>query len=261
MKAITSRENPQVKQAAKLKNRKNRVKEGLFIIEGRKMIDEALLFSPPIVQSIFVEDRWAEEYKVLAGKYPHINWYVVDEKLMKHICDTETPQGVAAVASIPRASAEDLTGDDKLLVLLDGVADPGNVGTIIRSAWAFGAGGVMLTKGSADPFSPKVVRSSMGGILHVPVVPDVGEKDLYMLKDKGYIFMGTDVKGGISYENVDYSGRRVIVIGSEANGISPAVKELCDQFFTIPMNPKADSLNAAVACAIILSRAFAARNA
>ncbi|SHG47754.1 RNA methyltransferase, TrmH family [Thermosyntropha lipolytica DSM 11003] len=261
MKVITSRENPRIKQAAGLKNKKNRSREGLFLIEGRKMIAEALDFSPPILQSIFIVDKLAPEYEAWAEKYPHLEWYVINEKLMQHICDTETPQGIAATAVLPAFTVEDLMAEDRLLILLDGVADPGNVGTIIRTAWAFEAGGVLLTKGSADPFSPKVVRSSMGGILHLPVVCGVEEEDLYKLKARGYIFMGTDARGDISYTDVDYKGRKVIVIGSEAHGISLTVKNLCRAFFTIPINPKADSLNAAIACAIILSRAAAARNA
>lgn len=260
MKRITSRDNPAIKLAVKLKNRKNRTKEKLFLIEGRKMIKEALTLSGTALKSIFVTDEVMKEYEILAEKYPDIDWLIVDDKLMQYICDTETPQGVAGIACIPTVTLDDLMKKADMLLLLDQISDPGNLGTIIRTAWAFNIGGIMLTTGSTDPFSPKVVRASMGGILHVPIATEVKPEDFRVLKDKGYIFMATDVKAAKSYEDADYKGPKVIVIGSEAHGISPEVINLCDEFFTIPINPKADSLNAAIACAIILSKAAANRN-
>ncbi|MBO8158609.1 RNA methyltransferase [Thermosyntropha sp.] len=259
MKKITSKENPQVKLASSLKHRKFRLKEGLFILEGKKMVREALESSENALKSIFVSENVREEYESLAEQYNSVSWYVVDDRLMKHICGTETPQGVAGIARIPSWDFHKLLKSESLIVLGDKIADPGNLGTIIRTAFAFNVGGILLTSGSADPFSPKVVRSSMGGILNVPIFTDTDLGEIKAFKENGYVLAGASINSSLSYENVDYTGKKIIVIGSEAHGISPEIRGLCDVLFTIPINPRVDSLNAAIACAIILSRASLAR--
>ena len=139
------------------------------------------------------------------------------------------------------------------LFLLDQISDPGNLGTIIRTAWALDIDGILLSKGCTDPFSPKAVRASMGGILNIPVYTSVGLKELDSLKSAGYKITGTALNVRTSVFDCDYRQAQVIVIGSESRGVRPEIQRCCDKLIKIPINPAVDSLNAAVACAIIMA--------
>ncbi|MEN6462121.1 MAG: RNA methyltransferase, partial [Syntrophomonas sp.] len=200
------------------------------------------------------------EYQELISEYNHLEWYSVSSQLMKRICQTETPQGIAAIVRKPQWSWDKIIDGDSMLLLLDRISDPGNMGTIIRTAWAFDVDGILLSRGCVDPFSPKVVRSTMGGILNVPLFTDLLEEQLEILKEKKYVFTGADLDGNTSFYDMDFSNRKVVVIGSEANGMNDDIKRRCNYLFKIPINSGADSLNAAVACAIIIEMAYRQRH-
>lgn len=259
MKYISSVDNKNIKLAAKLTEKKVRDREGLFLVEGRKSTLEALK-RPGLVNLIFLDDSYQAEYQELIADYNNLDWYSVNSQLMKRICQTETPQGIAALVKKPQWSWDKIIAEDSLLLLLDRISDPGNMGTIIRTAWAFNVDGILLSRGCADPFGPKVVRSTMGGILNVPLFTDLSEEQLGILKDNKYIFMGADVTGDNSFYDMDFSNRLVVVIGSEAKGINDDIKGRCNYLFKIPINSRADSLNAAVACAIIIEMAYRQRH-
>ncbi|MGI5911894.1 MAG: TrmH family RNA methyltransferase [Syntrophomonadaceae bacterium] len=138
------------------------------------------------------------------------------------------------------------------MFLLDRVSDPGNMGTIIRTAWALDIEGILLTEDCTDPFSPKVVRASMGGILNVPVYTAVSWESIKQLRAKGYQIVGTAIDAPVNFFDFNYSGANIIVIGSESKGVSNDILVNCDSLIKIPINPVVDSLNAAIACAIIM---------
>ena len=160
MRYLTSRDNPLIKETIKLKQKKYRQQTGTFLIEGERMLREALK-SPQLLVRVFVDDSFEapDELRDL-----NIEFYQVTANIMKAIADTEHPQGVAAVVSIPPYQTVYLSDQTAMLLLLDRISDPGNLGTIIRTAWALDIDGILLTAGCADPFSPKVVRASMGDL-------------------------------------------------------------------------------------------------
>lgn len=254
MKFISSQDNKYIKLAASLKHKKYRDAQGMFLIEGRRAVDEALEY-PNLVQAVFGDERFTEDnpmYAVVA-KIPDCFW--VDSRLMKHICSTEEPQGIAAIVKKPACSWDVMLEQRGIIILMDRISDPGNLGSMLRTCWAFGVDGVLMTSGTVDPFSPKVVRSSMGAILNVPVFTNVSEEQLDVVNEHGYRFMSTDISGSVKYSAVKYGSQLVIVFGSEAQGVSEGLKKRCDFFINIPINPRVDSLNVAAACAIIVAEA------
>ncbi len=249
MKVISSRDNRYIKECFKLKQRKYRESGGIFLVEGLKMLEEALAFSPAVIKYVLIDESIEHlELPQISGQV-----FLVNHKLMQEISDTETPQGIVAVVEKPYRRLDDLIKDNSLLVLLDGVADPGNMGTIMRTAWAFDAGGILLTKGCVDPFSPKAVRSSMGGIFNLPIIENITISDIEDLQKSGFQLISTAIKAPICYCECDYTRPSIITIGNEAHGISQEIGQISNALISIPINPRVDSLNAGVACGIILS--------
>jgi TrmH family RNA methyltransferase len=251
MKLITSADNKYIKLAASLKQRKYREENQMFLVEGRRAVAEALT-KPELVAAIFVKEKLALEYSI-PDIFPSVELLQVGTRLMRQVCNTEKPQGVAAILKKPVWSWEGLLTQRGMLVLLDRIADPGNMGSILRSCWAFGVEGVLLSQDCVDPFGPKVVRSSMGAILNVPVFPEVSDLQLNALQALGVSFLATDVSRGHHYYSIKYPRPSLLVIGSEAQGVSEAIKKRCQGFINIPINPQVDSLNVAAACAIIIA--------
>jgi TrmH family RNA methyltransferase len=258
MKELISKDNPIVKEIARLKQKKYRDLAGMYVLEGRNLVGEVLNSGQPPVYLLIQQER-LEQYQDLIARNTDLPWYATDARVMKQLSDTESPQGILAVMPKPVYNLEKLAKPGGLLVVLDQVSDPGNMGTIIRTCWAFGVDAVLLTKGSADPFNPKVVRSSMGGILKVPVLEDVTPDKLEELKVKGYRLMATGADKAVPVYEADLNGSVAVVIGSEARGLSPRVAARCDATVTIPCQPEVDSLNAAVACGIILGHSWHCR--
>jgi len=254
MQVISSQDNKYIKLAASLKHKKYRDAEGLFLVEGRRAVEEALERSE-LVQVLFWDESMTEENPMYAAAARFPNCCGIDSRLMKHICSTEEPQGIAAIVKKPAWTWDAVLDQRGMLILLDRISDPGNVGSILRTCWAFGVDGVLMTKGCVDPFNPKVVRSTMGAILNVPVITDVSTEQLEDLNKLGYMFMSTDISGSEKYSSVQYGRPLVIIFGSEAQGINDDLRRRCDFFINIPMNPRVDSLNVAAACAIIISEA------
>jgi TrmH family RNA methyltransferase len=208
---------------------------------------------------VFIETGRQEEYQLLMQQNPHIEFISLDKQLLDTLCDTEHPQGVAAVVRIPQYDLQEVLNKSGLILLLDQLSDPGNMGTIIRTATAFGVDGILLTPDCVDPFSPKVVRSSMGGILKIPVYSDVDLKEIEQLRGKGYTLFCSLPKAEDNLYDLDFTGRSIIVIGNESHGVSSIIQKLCHQRFKIPHDSQVESLNAAVACAIIIGEAFRQR--
>ncbi len=254
MKEIKSRDNQKIRNAARLKEQKYRHREQMFLIEGRTLFCEAVKGQQELLR-VFVERETAEQYLDEFRKTRDVEWVKIDNSIMKHICDTQTPQGIVAVARIPQWGLHNITQKPGFLLFLDHIGDPGNMGTILRTAWAFGVQGVLLSNGCVDPFNPKVVRASMGAVFNVPVFIDISLEELVRLKKEGYRILASSLNADIYIDNVDFTGPVIIIIGSEARGVSPKILNVCDHSFKIPLITPVDSLNAGVACGIIVYEA------
>ncbi len=185
---------------------------------------------------------------------PAIQGEVVSEGIFKKLSDTRTPQGIMAVVKQPRYDAEEiLKGDKKLFLVLEGIQDPGNLGTMVRTGEAAGAAAIIMDRDTADIFSPKVVRATMGSIYRMPCIyTDDLQGTVKDMKEKGIKIYAADLRGEKYYHETEYEDRTAFLIGNEGNGLSSEMLSLSDIRIKIPMKGKTESLNAAVAAAILM---------
>lgn len=254
---ITAVNNGQVKFVAELKQKKYRLKTGLFVAEGLRTVEEAIKARQ--IESIFytpIDDertRKALEEAASMG----IKLYCVNEAVMKKLSDTETPQGILAVCNMTHMNLEELLTKGEMLLVLDRVQDPGNIGTMLRTADAAGVGGIVLLSGCADIYAPKTVRASMGSLFHIPVLQGLDEVGfIAMAKDYGYELVVTSLEGATSLYKADLNGRIAFVMGNEANGVTDNLLKSADKRVFIPMKGKAESLNVAMAAGIVMFEAL-----
>jgi TrmH family RNA methyltransferase len=264
---ITSAQKPQSKFLRSLKNAKDRRLAGVFTVEGEKLSAE--VFPPFRVRTVVLAESLAEKGVVpsVVRHYPDAERLVASDRLFESLCDTKTPQGVLAVVEYRRQSCADWlfsererSGKVPLVAALENLQDPGNVGTIIRTADAAGATGVIVSAGTADPFSPKTLRASMGSVFHLPVSvePDF-LSTVRRLSEAGYQVAAAHLEGSRSLYEIDFSVPTVILIGNEGNGLSREVTDLAGCRMRIPQPGKAESLSAGVAASIILYEALRQR--
>ena len=248
MDRITSAKNPMVQRLRDLKNARMRRAEGLFLVEGEVMIREALACG--LILREAVADEGCTGFAVELEEKGH-QVSLVPRSLLESICDTKTPQGVCASFEIPAPlSLRDLPNR---VVALDGVQDPGNVGTIWRTADAAGFQALLLGAGGADPLSPKVQRAAMGSGFRVKYAcADALSDALAELRERGWRIVVSDLRGEDFYARGELGEKLVLVIGNEARGISDAVREAADVRVRLPMRGGAESLNAAVAAGIMM---------
>ncbi len=240
---ITSLKNTKVTTWKSLKDRKGRKETGCFLVEGRKMVEEALASAFP-VEAILVDADRAAEFTLPANGPV----FTMPSHVLAAVCDTKTPQGIAAVV---RMAEVPLTG--KRLVAMDGVQDPGNVGTIVRTADAAGFDGVLLSSQCADVYSPKVLRATMGSIFRMGIrVTDDLPGVLSQMVQEGASVLSSQLDGEPFYQRSQMNERFVLVIGSEGNGVTDAVKTIATHRVKLPMRGGAESLNAAVAAGIMM---------
>jgi RNA methyltransferase, TrmH family len=263
MITITSAQNPVIKDVKSLKSRKYREEKGLFFAEGSRIVEEAVKENNDVIYTIISEDYISEnESSFLLDKLEKSTSrnYVVPSGLFKELSDTETPQGILAVIALKKYSFNDKAINNGLFLILDMIRDPGNMGTIIRTADAAGLTGVVITGGCVDAYNPKVVRSTMGSIFHIPLYYfDTGIDAIRFLKAKGIKIYASHLKGACSIYEADLTCPAAIIIGSEADGISEDTALQADMLVRIPMNGKAESLNASVAAGIIMYEAVRQR--
>lgn len=254
---ITSKDNEFVKHVKKLKEKKYREEYGEFIVEGIKMLQEAILENAKIKQIVVCEDcknsgGIPQELLYEIAKYDCV---YVNEKVFTQMTDVSNPQGILAI--IDKSGNKEAQIDYKadLILVLDNIQDPGNMGTILRTADSIDLKQILVSKGSSDVYNPKVVRSTMGAIFRVKVIEceDLVKTVKELKKHKINVY-ATDLKTDKSIYDVDYK-KSAIVIGNEANGVSNEILEESSQRIKIPMLGKTESLNAAVATSIILYEA------
>ena len=248
MDRLTSAKNPVIKGLKTLNQRKGRMNQGRFLVEGQKMILEALSCGLTIREALVEEGQedFAFELEEKGARA-----FIVPRELLATVCDTVTPQGVCASFDIP--SPMSLENAPRLIAALDGVQDPGNLGTIWRTADAAGFGALLLGAGCVDPLSPKVQRAAMGSGFRVPfMVTEDLPLSLFELRQKGYCAVISDLQGENFYHRPDPGDRFILVIGNEARGISDATRAQADIRVRLPMRGGAESLNAAVAAGILM---------
>ena len=252
MKEISSKDNAIIKHIAKLKEKKYRAEYNEFIVEGLRLIKEAVQENAEIKYIVVCDG--CDNSEIIEGhlKYEmaRLDFIYVPQNIFKMISDVENPQGVLAV--IGKKNNKEINTSEDLILALDDIQDPGNLGTILRTADSVGLKQILVSKGTADCFNPKVVRSTMGAIFRVNVIECEDLKQtLKDLQNKEYKVMITSLKAKNSIYNTNYN-KKVIVIGNEANGVSKEIRTIADEKVIIPMLGKTESLNASVATGVIL---------
>ena len=250
---ITSKDNELIKHIKKLKEKKYRDEFGEFIVEGAKMIEEAINEEANIKYIVVCDDcknsnSLTQEQLYDFAKYECI---YVNDKIFNLITDVVAPQGILAI--IEKTSKNDNKIDYKAdnFLILDNIQDPGNMGTILRTADSLNMKQIIVSKGTTDCYNSKVVRSTMGAIFRVNVIERELDKVIKEMKKREIKVYSTDLKTNKTIYDVDYK-KSAVIIGNEANGVSKEILELSDERIKIPMIGKTESLNAAVATGILL---------
>ena len=260
-KTITSRENRWLKRFRRALRSGKGFEDGCIGVEGVRLVEEALR-SGLEVPALLVSSAGERHLERLApwlnqpGR-PAIPLFRTSDRLFGTVADTKTPQGVAAVVQPRIATFDDLLrGGTPLVVVLVGVQDPGNVGTIVRSAEAFGATGVVACRGTANPLAPKAVRASAGSALRLPILVDMAVSVLLaQLRVAGLKIYAASLSGGVRPGEAALRDPAAILVGNEGAGLPAAVERSADAMIHIPLAPAIDSLNAAVAASVLLYEA------
>ena len=249
---IESNQNKIIKEVNSLKAKKERDKTGLFILEGKRLVDE-------------IPNSWEIKYLLKAESYSEdINFenvYTVKDSLFEKISETVNPQGILAVCHIKEFDVTNVDySNSPFFVVLENVTDPGNMGTLIRTADAAGADGIFLSKGCVDIYNPKVIRATMGSIFHLPIYRNLNLMDLMDdFKNNNVKTLAAHLKGTSTPYKVDMTTACAVIIGNEANGLSDEISEMASDLVKIPMPGKAESMNAGIAGGILIYEAVRQR--
>lgn len=253
MQVISSKDNEFVKHIKKLKDKKYRDQSNEYVIEGIKLVEEAINENAKIKQIVICEEctKTQEISKKLMYEIASFDCIYVTENVFNSITEVKNPQGILVV--IERKNSEnEINYNEDIIVALDGIQDPGNLGTILRTVDSIGLKQILVSKETADVYNPKVVRSTMGAIFRVKVIEcDNLEKTLKEIKKYKYEIVVTSLQTNESIYDIKYN-KKIIVIGNEANGVSKEIQEMADKKVKIPMLGKTESLNASVATGIVL---------
>lgn len=252
MQVISSKDNEIIKNIKKLKEKKYRDLNKEFIVEGIKLVEEAIQEKVEIKKVVICEDCVNNGLieKSLMYEIAKQDCIYVTEKVFQAISDVANPQGILAV--VAQNNIEQIKYDEDIILLLDGIQDPGNLGTILRTLDSVNLKQVIITNKTADPYNSKVVRSTMGAIYRINIIQtDDIVKTLETVKKNNYEIVSTSLQTKKTIYDIDYN-KTAIVIGNESNGVSNEVLEISDQKVKIPMLGKTESLNAGVATGIIV---------
>ena len=251
MQIISSKDNEIIKNIRKLKEKKYRDLENSYIIEGIKLIKEAIEEKAVIKQIVMCEEFSDEEIdKDTMFEIARQNLVYVTKNVFNAITDVKTPQGIIAV--VEKKHNEDANYKEDIIIALDDIQDPGNLGTILRTVDSANLKQVIVSKNTVDVYNPKVVRSTMGAIFRINIVEaDNLKKELENARSYGYKVMVTSLNAKKNIYEAEYN-KKVIVIGNEANGVSKEIQDMADEKVIIPMLGKTESLNASVATSIMV---------
>ncbi len=251
MQVIKSKENNILKEIKKLKEKKYRVENKKFIIEGFRFIEEGFK-SDFVIDKIFVKEGSLEKFKEKFSSYMNTydeKLFIINDNLFKIISCTENSQGVLAVLNMKE---EILSVKDGLYILADKVQDPGNLGTIIRTAHSAGCRGVILSKDTVDLYNEKTLRSTMGSVFNIPIIHDEDLSFTKKLINEGYNLVCSSLQTDKNFYEVNLVDNGIIAVGNEGNGISDEVVNLATCKVKIPMLGNTESLNVAIAASIMI---------
>ncbi len=240
---ITSKDNEIIKNIKKLKEKKYRL--DTYIVEGIKMVKEAISENQEI-ELIAIREDFKIDFDT-----KKIKIVTISNKIFNDISDVKTPQGILAV--IKKNQNNQIETNSDYILALDSLQDPGNMGTIIRTADSANINQIIINKTTVDPYSPKVIRSTMGAIYRTNIIEVEDLKaTLKEMKSKGFQIITTDLKATQSIYDINYNNKTVVVIGNEANGVSQEILQTADKKVIIPMLGKTESLNASIAASIMI---------
>ena len=235
---ITSIHNEHIKELVRLKEKKYRDQTGTFLVETKHLVLEA--YKAGLIKELILEQN--EIFPL------DVTTLYVSREILKKLYTVESPSKVMAVVN--KKDVEEQYGEK--ILILDRIQDPGNLGTIIRSAVAFNINTIVCSPDTVDVYNPKVVRASQGMMFHIPILVKNTEKLIQELKEQDYKIVGTKVTNGHDVRGASIYSHFALVIGNEGQGISKNIEELCDEYLYIKMNENCESLNASVAASILL---------
>ena len=249
---IQSKDNKTIKHIISLQQRKYRQKFGEYMVEGIRAVTD--IGKKDFLRSILIRESKRSELEPLVEKgFTVSSVYVVQDPIFDKIEHSVNGQGILGIAKKCVNDLHSLIVEDGLYVALDGVQDPGNLGTIIRTAVAAGAKGIFLLKGTVDPYNEKCVRSTMSALCNIPIFEDVTLSGFYdFIKDNTIKTYVTSLENAKPYHTISYAKRTMIILGNEGNGVSREIIEMCDQAITIPMYGDIESLNVSIAAALCM---------
>ncbi len=253
---ITSSTNKQVKNVMHLMTKASaRREQKLFVVEGIKMFLET---PSEKINKVFISESCFNENKEIAAKVKEHSYEVVKDSVFKEMSGTVTPQGIMALVSTSTYDIEEIVDKEKkqVFVVLEGLQDPGNMGTIIRTAEGAGVSAIIMDKNTVDIYNPKVIRSTMGSIFRVPfIISENLVQTVSVLQKNGINVYAAHLKGKIYYDETNFTKSSAILIGNEGNGLSDEISKVADRLIKIPMCGQVESLNASVAAAILMYEA------
>ncbi|MFL6312912.1 MAG: TrmH family RNA methyltransferase [Terriglobales bacterium] len=257
LRRVSSRQNALVKDLRKALSQGEPTAEGYLAIEGMRMIEEAIRSGLRFQAVFFSEAGSAHATRLLPQIGSQVEILLLPEEVFVSAVSTESPQGVAALVKLRPHKFEDLmeAGADALLVGIAGIQDPGNLGTIIRSAEAFGARAVLLGEKTVSHFNPKAVRGSAGSLLRQPLLRVKLGESITALKQQGVKVLATSSHKGKPLHEADFTGAAMIVVGNEGAGVPQEILSMADELVTIPHAARVESLNAGIAASILLYEA------
>ena len=249
---IQSKDNKTIKHIISLQQRKYRQKFGEYTVEGIRAVTD--LGKKGFLRAILIRESKRSELEPLVQKdFTISSVYVVQDPIFDKIEYSVNGQGILGIAKKCINDLHSFIVDDGLYVALDGVQDPGNLGTIIRTAVAAGAKGIFLLKGTVDPYNEKCVRSTMSALCNIPIFEDITLSEFYdFIKDNSIKTYVTSLDNTKPYHTISYAKRTMVILGNEGNGVSKEIIEMCDQAITIPMYGDIESLNVSIAAALCM---------
>jgi TrmH family RNA methyltransferase len=257
---ITSLTNPKIKQWSQLLTKRGREGQGKFILEGMHLVQEALQAQLELEVILYSLEKGYPTELLERSELP-CEAIGVSEAVLAKCSDTQTPQGVMAIAVKPDWSTQQvLEQPNALVVVVDGVQDPGNLGTIIRSADAVGATGVVLGRGTVDVYNPKTIRSTMGSLFHLPIMECDLNELLPLVKKHQIQLVSTSLQAEQSCYELDMTGSTWMIVGNEGSGVNADLQQYVSKQIIIPMRGQAESLNVAMASTVLLFEAARQRS-
>lgn len=264
---LTSTSNSKVKQVVNWQNKsKDRRRDGIFLVEGIKMFLEAPMEK---IRDVYISEVLLEKCKngqenkaeELLKRLAATGYEIVSREVFEKMSDTQTPQGILVVLDRPEYTLDDmLKGDKTLLVILEDIQDPGNLGTILRTGEGAGITGVIMSRNTVDIYNPKTIRSTMGSVYRVPFLyTEDLEETIEEVKRSGVAIYAAHLKGKKEYDEFSYNQATGFLIGNEGNGLKKETADLASEYLRIPMEGKVESLNASIATSLLIYEAHRQR--